>query len=1446
MPFWPLLLLFTHYLITPVFASLYGYTNTTIVNYDYDPTTKVTTATSSSVFLSSVIETPARATVSPIATSFSGDMATSTVTVTVTSTLTSTEAPKPSSTSSSAAPNVIRQESGPLHSAGSPPRTYDDILQGLHLLPDAETYLDAEGSKVTSFSMADIMQDLYPFGTFNQFAREMQSRTASDTQQVCASSDDEPSDSGQEGNATIRMDSREKRRRFVLSSQAEEITSFAYGPVWGYTVDFGVNRMPNNWAPETDPPRINDLVERFEEAIARNEGEAKAYNVERQLSEKTRLRQETVIKEWESENLDLRRAYYYLTDRATEFAELINLNAHVSDSLWIKDEVQHRKAKATSRMYVQAQMTIFRYKFNYDTTNIASSELGRCKIRSTGKDEVIHIVYAALNNLDNLSRFAAAHCSDASTSEIELQVPDVNQVAADSAPELTNENETETVHEDERLPPQSFSNGSQPIAEPEPVENNVQAPQVENDAQVPDVGPVSASSDNTNDNEPIANTNENETLADTDETEIVHQAEAPRPRSPSHASQWQRQDNRYVAAYRRRHPTDRRLQSRSPSPAREERVRDEVVPVQPSARRSTPVSNSAVDTELDGGSVTPVTEIERLVEYDVNVPSSDTMPALEESVNNVQGPSTETRLDDSPTGHSSTTTEESQSSDSEATAQVQEVALVTVLADSDSSRFTSTEEELVPVTHVQTSVEQVEGATNLNQVPTNRDETDAQATLEEQASASVSDPVATMDIVDSQQVVHSQSTMNIEVVMEDVEAAINTHGAQPIQASMVVEETEVPMQAAQPPRTQDVIMEDAEVSIDARNEPVMHAPMVVEEADVAVHVAEPPPAQDVVMEDLEVPIEAHGDWPMQAPMAVAEVEVRTQVAQPPRAFPPAMLPTPTAFDFGLPQAAPALPIMAVELASVQLPSSFAFGWPQAAQQTVSHAPFMYVEPAPNGNVQPASAELPNSFNFGLPYAAPQEPAPPALNMEVDPASVQVLLDRFEANYQMSGLTPVQQGAEEVRSPEVLNWSTVTPEMRRVRGLPKTIRAQPAPPTMRHEEPASSMNVNPAMIDPVVRDPAVSQSGPASTRVTIPGGPPAVTPTGQTSNGFKVPRLPEKLWNLSRPKTVQPVPPQALDPTRPAAAPWSKKAYISNAAPVRTSVFASAPAAPQRPVARAPPRPASDNMWIPKRRTIKPFPPRTVVNPPVQAHPPVAKATERVVESEGVVDMTYEQAAALEDISPTPNVVRRKRFTSASLATENANRAATATHVASLQSQPVVAVTQASSGKGGALGTGHSNSLATQAVGTASLAVAPSATTLADRPPLVLLSTNPVQRQLAPKGQHVGNLVDQPRPLEFIPEVIHEEVDDGGSIKQGNATWGTAGEQGAMEESTEPERSFSGSTIDEGMLNGDRAALPEGAGAHAMKGVGVCDAGFDDSDEDADGESDPEYNAMVEW
>jgi hypothetical protein len=67
LPFWPLLLLATHYLLLPTNASLYGYTNTTIVHYAYDPAFEVATPASSSVFASefpTVFEIPTHLAVS--------------------------------------------------------------------------------------------------------------------------------------------------------------------------------------------------------------------------------------------------------------------------------------------------------------------------------------------------------------------------------------------------------------------------------------------------------------------------------------------------------------------------------------------------------------------------------------------------------------------------------------------------------------------------------------------------------------------------------------------------------------------------------------------------------------------------------------------------------------------------------------------------------------------------------------------------------------------------------------------------------------------------------------------------------------------------------------------------------------------------------------------------------------------------------------------------------------------------------------------------------------------------------------------------------------------------------------------------------------------------------------------------------------------------------------
>ncbi|KAJ9117374.1 hypothetical protein QFC24_006468 [Naganishia onofrii] len=361
--------------------------------------------------------------------------------------------------------------------------------------------------------------------------------------------------------------------------------------------------------------------------------------------------------------------------------------------------------------------------------------------------------------------------------------------------------------------------------------------------------------------------------------------------------------------------------------------------------------------------------------------------------------------------------------------------------------------------------------------------------------------------------------------------------------------------------------------------------------------------------------------------------------------------------------------MQAEASLMQLPTSSAFEWPQATNQTVSTAPVMNVEPAPsmnleafNANVEPASVQLPTLFDIGLPFGA-NEAVPQAHNADVDPAAMQFLLTQFEATYQALPPEPMQQAVDEMRTHAI-------PPARKVCSLPKKIRTQPSRPN-----PAMpAMEIDPALIDPALRDPVSAQT-------VFPTGLPAEPTARQTVNPFKVPKLPERfralenvnmvtqnsqpmldpmlstnapsqqvvsgglqrsrfperLWNLSGPNSGKLVPPTVIDPTRPAIAPWVGNRQASSTSSARAPSATAVSAARQQQPASTAARPASaartasDVLWIPRQRTILPFPPRPV-EPPAPVQPP-AKALEQVVNA-GSVDMTYSEAAALADANET--------------------------------------------------------------------------------------------------------------------------------------------------------------------------------------------------------------------
>ncbi|KAJ9117454.1 hypothetical protein QFC22_004304 [Naganishia vaughanmartiniae] len=1306
MPFWPLLLLLTQCLITPVLAGLYGYKNTTIVNHDYDTTSEVATPISSSVFISSlatVFEMPSQTFDSSV---FSGSEPTSTITITVTSIITDTAAPTAPSSSPTATSNVIRQESDPLHSVRSPPRTNDDILEQP---VDPGIFLHSIGSGTSKNGIIN----QHSFACSNLFIGD----SDFDNQNVRANFDSEPSGEGPKRLDYEDMSSDEKRMRFVTGSQGESVASFAFGPKWNYAFDCGITWLPNNWDPKTDPPHINNLVEEWETAIAEQKRKAEAHDVERKLSEDTRRRQETVIGEYEYKKRTYDWRLSLVWDKEIELTEAVELNTYMRDGLLVFNKMQQSKAAATSKAYVQAKMMFAYSKSLLDrtyATSVPYDDSDDDLPRGSGPPP------ADLPLQHGRSPRTGLWHGTSDANRDYLQVTDVAQAS---------------------------TNPVKPNAD-DHANANLNSSVNDNHLQATDIDQASAGGENTNAQTVHANERKNEN-------------ERPRQGSPSHDGQWRRKDTRYTAGYLRRHGQHRNgSRARSSSSVRLARLQVQVVPVVRITEPSSPVTgNSAFNSEPVRRSVTPI--VEPPSNLTVLEPSPDSQSTPNISVNRVNKSCTETPLIAPDVATSPITIDNAQSDD---TVHVQEVASVVVSIDSRASASTDEKLELVHVPQPESPDEQVVEAIFSAPAGSSHCGTtqyaEALPTVQEQAPTPWVPPVASIfdsytqgsrqvhgmgvtqhdsvifEPVVSSRVVSASSfdmeTESIQSLVEEEKLDIRTRQPTPIleppenctvavtraavedavmeddnvtvdaapeHAIMIVDDADIAVQVAHlirafqsmwidtviPPATVDVLMADDIATVDAPCEPT---PMAVEGTEVSVQVAHqvqalearqtfvqtPSSPEDAAMEDAYVTV----DTPCgNGPMVLDVAEVPVQVAHPPRdelapgTFAPTGFPTTAAFDFAMPQAALSLQHLYVEPASKRLPPSFAFDSPQTADQTVT----------------------------------------PALLTNVDPAIVQYLMERKEEDARAAALTLEQQATAKLHAQ---NWRKAIPSMRNVRGLPNSsIQVQPALQSFQVNEGADRVVVPaspPEQIAPASGGPGPALSAHARTRTVAALASPPAEPAVR-SYGFKVPAVPEKLWNLSRLKTEQLPSPRVVDPTRPVSAPRPAKVLVSNAAPVRTSVLPSrtttsaqvgsvqiapagvapAPVAAQRPIVKAP-KSASDVLWMKRRsaRTIKAFSPRAVA-PTVEAHPPANAIGQ--VDDAGGENMTYEEAAALEEVRLTANATGTASQRRLARMKQAEMSGSTTANIATMETQSTDPVTQNSTTQAGTTENNQSNSLA---------------------------------------------------------------------------------------------------------------------------------------------------------
>ncbi|KAJ9107663.1 hypothetical protein QFC21_001123 [Naganishia friedmannii] len=147
---------------------------------------------------------------------------------------------------SAAAHQVIREAAGVLQDASHPPRAQDDTEH----LPD-QTPRRLHLHIVSDVDDNDIESNNHLTANGN------------------GSSEHESSEDGHHGFENPKMESKEMRRRLALSSQARPLVSVFARPMNGrLTMDFGVTWLPKNWSPNTDPPLIHHVQEEWKEIIA--------------------------------------------------------------------------------------------------------------------------------------------------------------------------------------------------------------------------------------------------------------------------------------------------------------------------------------------------------------------------------------------------------------------------------------------------------------------------------------------------------------------------------------------------------------------------------------------------------------------------------------------------------------------------------------------------------------------------------------------------------------------------------------------------------------------------------------------------------------------------------------------------------------------------------------------------------------------------------------------------------------------------------------------------------------------------------------------------------------------------------------------------------------------------------------------------------------------------
>lgn len=254
--------------------------------------------------------------------------------------------------------------------------------------------------------------------------------------------------------------------------------------------------------------------------------------------------------------------------------------------------------------------------------------------------------------------------------------------------------------------------------------------------------------------------NEGQTMHETGRQ--AHNAR-PRPRSPEHASQRVRQDDRLMSRQRRRHgqcpyvmPTV--IPSRSPpSPVTVKRLEDQVVPEQPLTRHSSP---PAVDGAIDQACETlavPNVEVESPPDRNATLSSSEQDSVLETPLEeNVPQSCIDTPPMVAVPAPSLTIAEGVQSYQSCITDQVQDDASAAVSTERDTADSNDAQVEPPMVTYGDSSIEEAEEAAE-SVVPVSAhtechidcDEMDVEATIEQQIPAFVLQSVVDFCLADT-------------------------------------------------------------------------------------------------------------------------------------------------------------------------------------------------------------------------------------------------------------------------------------------------------------------------------------------------------------------------------------------------------------------------------------------------------------------------------------------------------------------------------------------------------------------------------------------------------------------------------------------------------------------------------------------------------------------------